>query len=118
MSKIGLIYCKKMLILLLVTICGFVYLEQRMLIIKLGYQHTNLEQALKEEYRKMEEMRYQIARLENPYRLEKEFFVSNPQSTPASSVRVVRIPYREYKIHQPASAASRERKVLFAEEIP
>jgi hypothetical protein len=118
MSKIGIIYCKKMLILLLVTICGFVYLEQRMLIIKLSYQNTNLEQALKKEQRKMEKMRYQIASLENPYRLEKEFFVCNPQSTPASSVRVVRIPYWRCKIHQPASAASREKKVLFAEEIP
>jgi len=49
--------------------------------------------------------------------LEKEFFECNPEFTPASSVRVVKIPYREYKL-QKQSLASEDRKVLFAEEIP
>ncbi|HDM08614.1 MAG TPA: hypothetical protein ENF97_00635 [Candidatus Omnitrophica bacterium] len=117
MSKVGAIYCKKILSLVVITICGFIYLEQKMCLLKLGYQKANLEQAIKKQQERMEQMRYQIASLENPYRLEKEFFECNPKFTPASSVRVVKIPYREYKL-QKQSPVSEDRKVLFAEEIP
>ena len=114
MRRTDFIYLKRLLGLFLLGGLSFIYLGQRMSLIKQIYSEAKLKKSLKMELLKKESLISRIAALENPALLEQKFFSSEPNFNPAKSVRVVKIPYIYPRVK---NRSYPEGKVSFAEEI-
>ncbi|MDP8253672.1 MAG: hypothetical protein P9X27_04645 [Candidatus Kaelpia aquatica] len=95
---------------------SFLYLEQRMSLIKENYWEARFQSTLKAEMVANEELTCKIAGLETPSMLEEKLLVSKPDFSFAKSVRVVRIPYQ--RIGRDEEEYNVGGRTSFASEIP
>ena len=116
MNRSDFFYLKNILVVFVLFLMSFLYLEQRMSLIKENYWEAKSRVILKEEIVKNEELIYKVAGLETPSVLEERLLVSKPEFSFAKSVRVVRIPYqRADRVKEEYNISGR---VSFASEIP
>ncbi|MDP8234682.1 MAG: hypothetical protein P9M06_07825 [Candidatus Saelkia tenebricola] len=116
MRKADFVYLRNIFSVIFLTVLSFIYLEQRMFLIKQNYHQAMLKKCFKKELLKKEELVYKIAHLEAPVLLQNKFLAFNPGFDFAKSARVVKIPYAN-----PAKSeekVSYSGKVSFAVEIP
>ncbi len=108
-------YPKCICMILILNLFSFIYLEQRMTLIKENYRQSKMKEDLKKEVFRKEEMVYTIARLETPSSLQTKLFSANPNFNAAKSVRVVRVPYTQPVEEEETPIL---KGVSFANEIP
>jgi hypothetical protein len=118
MSKSDIFYLKNIFLVLGVTLMSFLYLEQRMSLIKENYWEAKIKSVFREEIIKNEELTYRVAELETPSILEERLLVSNPEFNFAKSVRVVRVPYERAGKVQEEYEYNVGGRISFADEIP
>jgi len=116
MKKTDFMHFKSIFSIIFLMVLSFMYLEQRMSLIKQNYHQAMLKKCLKMESLKREELVCKIAHLESPVLLRDKLLASKAGFNFAKSARVVKIPFA--KPVEKKKALSYSGNVSFAVEIP
>ena len=116
MKKTEFMYLRSIFSIIFLTVLSFMYLEQRMSLIKQNYRQATLKKCFKIESLKKEELICEIARLESPVLLQDRLLASKAGFNFAKSARVVKVPF--IKPVEKKERSSFSGNVSFAVEIP
>ena len=116
MNRSDIFYLKNIFVVFGLTLMSFLYLEQRMSLIKENYWEAKIKNVLREEIVKNEDLICEVAGLENPSILEERLLVLNPEFNFAKSVRVVKVPYG--RVNKDKEEYNTSGRISFAGEIP
>ena len=116
MKKTDFMHFRSIFSIIFLTVLSFMYLEQRMSLIKQNYHQAGLKRYLKIESLKKEELVCKIEHLENPVLLRDKLLASKAGFNFAKSARVVKVPF--IRPVEKKEGPSYSGNVSFAVEIP